>query len=134
MKIHCLYDQIVSPKELKPHPKNRNKHPKDQIDRLSKIIQYQGWRYAVKVSKRSGFVTSGNGRIEAAKILKSGVPVVYQDYESEEQEYADVQADNAILDLSAINMDVPDFGPDFDVTRMLKAPRFPRRSKTISRA
>lgn len=107
--------------QLRPHPKNRNKHPKDQIERLAKIIEYQGWRYPVKVSRQSGFVTSGHGRIEAAKLKGWDlVPVSYQDYESDEQEYADVQSDNAIaswaeLDLSAINTDIVDLGPDFDI-------------------
>lgn len=55
-------------KNLKSHPKNRNKHPEDQLRRLAEILKYQGWRYPIKVSKRSGFVTSGHGRIEAAKI------------------------------------------------------------------
>lgn len=48
------------------------------------------------------------------------VPVNYQDYESEEQEYADLQSDNAIaswaeLDLMAINVDLAELGPDFDI-------------------
>jgi DNA modification methylase len=120
-KIHCLYDALVDPSKLKYHPKNRNKHSKEQIERLAKIIEYQGWRYAIKVSKNSNFVTSGHGRIAAAFLKKwKEVPVVYQDYESDEQEYADVQADNAIaswseLDLSGINLDIADLGPDFDL-------------------
>lgn len=120
-KIHCLYDALVDPSKLKYHPKNRNKHSKEQIERLAKIIEYQGWRYAIKVSKNSGFVTSGHGRIAAAFLKKwKEVPVVYQDYESDEQEYADVQADNAIaswaeLDLAGINVDLADLGPDFDI-------------------
>ena len=120
-KIHCLYDELVDPKTLKYHPKNRNKHPKDQIERLAKILEYQGWRYPIKVSKLSGCVTSGHGRIAAAFLKKwKEVPVVYQDYESDEQEYADVQADNAIaswaeLDLAGINVDLADLGPDFDL-------------------
>lgn len=121
MKIHCNYDELVDPATLKSHPKNRNQHPDNQIGRLAKILEYQGWRYPIKVSKRSGFVTSGHGRILAA--LKNGyetVPVNYQDYESDEMEYADVQADNAIaswseLDLSGINADIGDLGPDFDI-------------------
>jgi len=120
VNYRCLYDKLVDPKKLKPHPKNRNSHPPDQIDRLAKIIEYQGWRYPVKVSKRSGFVTAGHGRIEAAKILKCKVPVNEQDYESDEQEYADVQSDNAIalwaeLDFSGINADIADLGPEFDI-------------------
>lgn len=121
MKIHCLYDRLVPIKELKPHPKNRNKHSKEQIDRLAKIISYQGFRYPIKVSKQSGFITSGHGRLDAAKVLSlKEVPVNFQDYENEAQEYADVQSDNAIaswaeLDLSGINFDLPELGPDFDI-------------------
>lgn len=120
-KIHCLYDQLVDPKTLKYHPKNRNKHPKDQIERLAKILEYQGWRYPIKVSKLSGCVTSGHGRIAAAFLKKwTQVPVVFQEYENADQEYADVQSDNAIaswaeLDLAAINVDIPDIGPEFDI-------------------
>lgn len=121
MNVRCLYDQLVPVKELKSHPKNRNEHPEDQIKRLAEILKYQGWRYPVKVSKLSGFVTAGHGRIEAAKLNGwKEVPVNFQDYESDEQEYADVQADNAIaswseLDLSAINSDLADLGPDFNI-------------------
>ncbi|NDD53270.1 site-specific DNA-methyltransferase [bacterium] len=48
------------------------------------------------------------------------MPVVYQDFDSEEAEYAFIQADNAIalwaeLDLSGINADIADLGPDFDI-------------------
>lgn len=121
MIVHCPHDKLVSIKELKAHPQNRNQHPKDQIERLAKILDYQGWRYPIKVSKRSGFITSGHGRLEAAKHLKlKEVPVSFQDYTDEAQEYADLQADNAIaswseLDLSAINTDIGDLGPDFDI-------------------
>ena len=121
MNVRCLHDKLVPASELMPHPKNRNTHPDDQIDRLAKILQYQGWRYPIKVSKRSGFITSGHGRLLAAHKLKwDKVPVNFQDYESDEQEYADVQADNAIaswseLDLSGINSDIGDLGPDFNL-------------------
>lgn len=113
--------KMVPISKLVPHPKNPNKHSKEQIERLAQIIDFQGWRYPVKVSNRSGFVTSGHGRIEAAKYRKwDMVPVSYQDYESEAQEYADVVSDNAIaewseLDLSSINTDVGQLGPDFDI-------------------
>ena len=121
IKIHCLYDELVDPKTLKNHKDNRNKHPPEQIERLAKILEYQGWRYPIKISKQTKSITSGHGRKLAA--LDRGwklVPVVYQDYESEEQEYADVQADNAIaswaeLDLPGINSDIGLLGPDFDI-------------------
>lgn len=121
MRIHCPHDSLVSVTELKPHPKNRNAHPRDQIKRLAKILEYQGWRYPIKVSKLSGYITSGHGRLEAAKLLKlKEVPVSFQDYSDEAQEYADLQSDNSIaswaeLDLAGINADIVDLGPDFDL-------------------
>lgn len=119
MKIHCSSDKVVPISQLKLNPKNRNVHPKEQIQRLAEILKYQGWRYPVKISKRSGIVTSGHGRIEAA--LLNGwdeVPVDFQDYESDEQEYADTVSDNAIaswaeLDLSGIQTDVKGLSTDF---------------------
>lgn len=120
-KIHCLYDRLLPLNQFKPHPKNRNKHSDEQVERLSKILDYQGVRYPIKISKRSGYITSGHGRLMAAKLLGwDSFPVNYQDYESEEQEYADVQSDNAIaswaeLDLSTINIDIQALGPDFDI-------------------
>lgn len=119
--VHCLFDRMVPLSELNSHPKNRNEHPKDQVERLANILEYQGWRYPVKVSKRSGFVTSGHGRIEAAKLKGwSAVPVNFQEYPSDEAEYADLTADNAIaswseLDMSGINTDLGDLGPDFNL-------------------
>lgn len=113
--------QVVDIDSLVLNPKNNNKHPKEQIERLSKLIQYQGFRNPVVVSKRTGFVLAGHGRIEAAKLagLKE-VPVMYQDFENEAQEYAYLTSDNAIalwaeLDLSAVNTEMLDLGPDFDI-------------------
>lgn len=106
---------------VKPHPKNPNKHTNEQIERLSKLIQYQGWRHPIIVSNRSGFVVSGHGRLDAAQLLQlQTVPVSYQDFLSDEQEYAFLVSDNAIaswaeLDLSSINAAIPDLGPDFEV-------------------
>lgn len=103
------------------NPKNNNKHPKEQIDRLAQLIEYQGFRNPIVVSTRTGFVVAGHGRIEAAKKLGiKDVPVMFQDFESEAQEYAYLTSDNAIaawaeLDLSAVNTEMLDLGPDFDI-------------------
>lgn len=117
-----IKDVVVKPVgALRPHPKNPNRHSPEQIERLASIIEYQGWRYPIKVSTRSGFITSGHGRLEAAKSRGwTDVPVSYQDYETEEQEFADVVSDNAIadwaeLDLSVINAELPGLGPDFNI-------------------
>jgi DNA modification methylase len=121
MKIHCLYDELLPVKELRRNPKNPNIHSKEQIERLAQILEYQGWRYAIKVSRQSGFITSGHGRLEAAIHLgQSNVPVVFQDYDDEEHEYSDIVADNAIaswaeLNLANINTEIGSLGPDFDI-------------------
>jgi len=98
---------------IKPNPKNRNKHPKDQVERLAKIIEFQGWRAPLVVSNRSGLLVAGHGRLESAKLLKlTEVPVHFQDFKSDEQEYAAGVSDNSIaswsmLDLSLIHADLP---------------------------
>lgn len=119
--IHCRFDEKVDPKTLLDHPKNRNKHGQDQINRLAEIYKYQGIRHPVIVSKLSGKIVAGHGRKLAA--IRAGIkemPVVFQDFESGEQEYAFIQSDNAIalwaeLDLSGINSDLGDLGPDFNI-------------------
>ena len=124
VKIHCAYDKLVPISEIKLNPKNRNKHPEEQILRLMEIIKYNGVRRCVTVSKRSGKVTVGHGRIKAMKRLgMKEIPVNFQDYESEDAEYADGVADNAIglwaeLDLAGINSDLGDLGPDFDLNML----------------
>jgi DNA modification methylase len=113
--------KLVDINHLVLNPKNNNKHPKEQIDRLIKLIEFQGFRNPVIVSNRTGFVVAGHGRIEAAKKLKmKQVPVIYQDFDSEAQEYAYMTSDNAItswaeLDLSMVNTEMLDLGPEFEV-------------------
>lgn len=121
MKVNCAHDELVELHKLIPNPKNPNKHPEKQIDRLAKIIDYQGMRSPIVVSKKSGFITRGHGKLEALKQLGwEKAPVNFQDYDSEAQEYADIVADNAIaewaeLDLSGVNTEVLELGPDSDV-------------------
>jgi DNA modification methylase len=121
MKIYCKYDSLVSPKELKSHPKNRNTHSPDQIERLSELYKYHGVRHPIIVSKLSGCIVAGHGRRDAAihsKIKK--FPVVYQNFEDKKAEYAFLQSDNAIalwaeLDLKQIRLDIPELGDDFNL-------------------
>lgn len=121
MEVKCSYDEITEIKNLKPHPKNPNKHSPEQIERLAKILQYQGIRRPIRVSRLSGQVTAGHGLLSALLYLgEKTCPVNYQAYESEEQEYADIVADNSIaswadLDFGEINFEIPGLGPDFDV-------------------
>jgi hypothetical protein len=112
---------IVGVDDIRPNPRNPNKHTEAQLQRLAKIMQASGVRRPLTVSKQTGLLTVGHGRLEAAKLLGwDKMPVSYQDYDDEDQEYADMVADNAIaewasLDLSAINYEVQNFSPDFNI-------------------
>jgi ParB-like chromosome segregation protein Spo0J len=101
MKIDCAHDELVDVAILQPNPKNYNKHPARQIEMLAKIINYQGQRSPIVVSKRSGFIVKGHGRLDAIKLLGwDKAAVDYQEYTDEAQEYADMIADNKIAELS----------------------------------
>ena len=103
-KIYCAHTDVVATDSLIENPRNPNRHPEDQIIALAKIIRHQGWRNPIVVSRRSGFVVKGHGRLLAARMLGlEEVPVDYQDYENEAAEWADMVADNKIAELS--NMD-----------------------------
>ena len=118
----CAYSEIEDVFKLVPNPRNPNTHPEKQIEMLAKIINYQGQRRPVVVSKRSGFITKGHGALMAMKLIEwDKVAVDYQDYDSEEQEYADMKADNEIQAYSKLdkkkdkkNIAELDFEPDFD--------------------
>lgn len=111
MLIHCKYDALVPVGDLKPNPANRNRHPQNQLVALAKVLTERGWRHPVIVSKLSGLVAAGHGRIEAAKIAGfQSVPVVFQDFENEKLEKEFLHADNTLsllseLDVTGIRLD-----------------------------
>lgn len=101
IKVKCEFTEMVDVDKLVEHPRNANKHPERQIELLSKNIKHQGWRLPIVVSKRSGFLVAGHGRLEAAKMLgASEVPVSYQDFESEAEEYQFLISDNKLSALA----------------------------------
>jgi len=112
--------KIVDVDSVIPNPKNPNTHSKEQIERLCKLIRNTGFRSPLIVSNQSGFLVVGHGRLEAAKVLKmKELPVIFQDFKNEADEYAFMTADNAIgawseLDLAKISQDILRF-EDFDV-------------------
>ena len=102
--VFCAHDDIVDVLTLIPNPKNPNTHPEEQVELLGRIIRATGWRQPITVSKRSGFIVKGHGRhlaAQAAGLTK--VPVDYQEYASEAEEYADLVADNRLAELSEID-------------------------------
>lgn len=128
--VYCAHDAIVEIAGIKPNPKNPNRHPENQVERLAGIIEKQGWRQPIKVSTLSGCIVSGHGRYQAALFMGAqAVPVDYQDYESEEAELADLLADNRIAELSEMDnkalaevfAGINEDDIDFDVTGYTRA-------------
>ena len=120
MKVECSYDEMVPIKDLKPNPKNENEHTREQIERLAKILKYQGWRKPIIVSHQSGLMVTGHCSLAAA--IHNGwteIPVSHQNF-SEDQETAHRVADNAMaswahLNLGSVNLNLADMDPSFDV-------------------
>ena len=58
------------------------------------------------MSKRSGLIVRGHGRLEAALLMSAEkVPVDYQDYASDAEELADLLADNRLSELAELDED-----------------------------
>lgn len=121
MEIKSKEISLVDLKKVKAHPKNNNRHPIDQIESLARIIEHQGFRVPLVISNLSGYLVSGHARLLAAKKLKmKQVPVIYEDFDSEQQEWLYMTSDNAIsawseLDMASVKMELESFGDDFDV-------------------
>jgi hypothetical protein len=115
--------EFVKTKDLIPYSRNMHKHSPEQIDRLISLIEYQGFRDPLIVQKGTNIIAAGHGRYLAA--IKMGlreVPVIFQEFDNAAQFYAFVVSHNAIgkdawaeLDLSEVNNDIGDLGPDFDI-------------------
>lgn len=120
MDIKSKEIKVVGIDTVIPNPKNPNKHEKSQIERLCKLIKNTGFRNPLIISNQTGFLVSGHGRLEAAKLLKmEKIPVVFQDFKNEADEYSFMTADNAIgswseLDLEKIKLDSFSFD-NFDI-------------------
>lgn len=129
--VFCAHDAIVAIEKLIPNPKNPNTHPDAQIQALGRIIRQTGWRAPITVSKRSGFIVKGHGRLAAAKLEGlAEVPVDYQNYTNEAEEYADLVADNRIAELAEIdNKLLADIFADIDTGEI---PELPEEDQTIT--
>lgn len=115
MEIKSKEIRMVDIDSVIPNPKNPNKHDSKQIERLCKLIKNTGFRNPLVVSNQSGFLIVGHGRLESAKNLgMKEVPVIFQDFKNEADEYAYMTAENAIgswseLDLDLINSEIVNF-------------------------
>lgn len=115
--------------KLSEYPKNANQHTQEQIDKIIQLIDFYGHRDPLIVDADiqpdgTHWVMAGNGRLQASR--KAGwdnLPIIFQKFNSEEEKYGFMVSHNAVsssgwgggLDLSKINTDLIDLGPDFDV-------------------
>ena len=113
-------------KKIKLNKNNTNTHSEEQIERLAKIIKYQGWRWPIIIANKIGseeinIVAAGEGRYLAAKKLGlTKVPVSYQEFDDWDQFNSFTTSDNAIaswseIDLSLVNSQLENFDPSFDL-------------------
>lgn len=122
IKIYAKNIIFVDPKKIKLNPRNYNTHPESQIDDLCKGIKYYGFRDPVVVSNLNGVCPEGEGRILAAiKLGMPEIPVIPQDFESNDLQAQYGSFHNAIakrseLNLSMINEDIVNWGPEFDIS------------------
>jgi len=79
--VFCAHDAIVAIEKLIPNPKNPNTHPDAQIQALGRIIRQTGWRAPITVSKRSGFIVKGHGRLAAAKLEGNKFRGIHRPYD-----------------------------------------------------
>jgi ParB-like chromosome segregation protein Spo0J len=99
--VHCSHLRLADVTTLVANPRNPNKHSDKQVALLAKVIQHQGWRSPITISKRSGFVVTGHGRLAAALLLQvEFVPIDEQDFATEADEWAHLVADNRLAELA----------------------------------
>ena len=99
--VHCSYARLADVTTLIPNPRNPNKHSDKQVALLAKVIRHQGWRAPITISKRSGFIVTGHGRLAAALLLQvEQVPIDEQDFATEADEWAHLVADNRLAELA----------------------------------
>ena len=118
--VFCAYDEIIKVEDIKPNPKNPNAHPEDQIKLLADIIKKTGVRAPITVSKLSGLIVKGHGRLQAAKLAElTEYPVEYQYYANEDEETAALLADNKIAEFSHIDSKLlQELFEDFDMEKL----------------
>lgn len=122
---------LVAISKLVQHDMNPNKHSNKQIQEFIKQFEYQGFINPLIISNRSGKIVSGNGRYQALK--KWGkiteVPCIFVDFESEEQEYLYLVADNGLhnqseQDYNVIKVHLADLGIDAVKFDLMALPDF----------
>ena len=119
--------------DLKPHPRNSKKHPKDQIQKIARSIKNYGFNNPILIDA-SNTILAGHGRWKTdQKLNLLEVPVIRLEHLSESEARAFLIADNKtaesdyddqiiaeeLFDLSRLGMDGIDLGFDEDEMQKL---------------
>jgi hypothetical protein len=129
MEIKAREITLFPKGKLSEYPKNVNKHTDEQINKIIELVEFYGHRDPLIVDADiqpdgTHWVLAGNGRLQAAnKAGWENLPIIMQKFKSEEEKYGFMVSHNSInasnwgggLDLSQINADIGDLGPDFDI-------------------
>lgn len=90
--------------DLRPHPRNYQRHPPDQLDEIARSITEHGYFRNIVVA-RGGVILAGHGVVEAAARLgHTTVPVLQLDIDPDSPEALKVLvADNEISRLAVVD-------------------------------
>jgi DNA modification methylase len=75
----------MSPKDLKPNPKNWRAHPPGQIKLLKSVIAEVGWAGAALYNERTGHLIDGHARRDLAIKNGESIPVLVGDWSENDE-------------------------------------------------
>jgi len=88
--------RLIKISELKPYPKNVKFHPKEQLEDISKLIDWVGFKDPIVIDSDKT-IWAGHGRLEVAKMKKmEEVPCVFLEDLTEDQKKAFMLMDNRV--------------------------------------
>jgi hypothetical protein len=136
MEIKSKEITLVPLSKLSEYPLNANEHTEEQINKLCELIEFYGFRDPLIVDRQlredgTHWVMAGNGRFQAAKKMGiDNIPVVFQDFKSDDERYGFMVSHNSInasnwgggLELKKINLQLEQF-PELN-TEMLAIKEF----------
>ena len=114
--------------EIKPHPKNPRQHDDRQIEKLRHSIRTHGFaKGSIVIQKSTGYILAGHGIIEALKkedyngadVVEVDLPddkalafLIADNHIAEQSTWDDISLQNAINELSEMDIPALDFGFD----------------------
>lgn len=104
LKKNPFVMERVDIKLLKPHPRNYQEHPDDQLDHIIKSIEAHGF-YRNIVVARDNTILAGHGVVKAAtKMGKKRIPVIRLDIDADDPRALKVMtSDNEINNLADVD-------------------------------